>query len=511
MVGREAEVVGRGRKVFSGGAAFVAVAASLAVGVEPAAALSCAVPKLDEVLERGNKVAVVTRVGENGGGTDHYRVLAQIGDDLPAELSVSSGVWDPQVLTGGIAVVVFDREDGRWIHVLCAEHVGLAAVVDRIQGEARAAKGGAPVAYAGGSYGSSRVAALDADGKVVAWDRKAGTTDAVAVCPGGRTVVSVGHARHGYDEPAPTELTVHDGKTLEPQRTVVLETKKAMWPAALRCADPDGDTVDMLVAPYSGTRQSRLLTVDGNKVEERGLGEFAGRALETSTAVATDEGFLLGFTDGADPALALIDRDGRRERVVDLGKFEPSQVALSPDERTVAVYGGTTFDDLTVRTVDLASGETLGELPPGRGFAGMGWTESGSLLIRESASEPAPNLARYDRSLREQDLAVGSNGWKFTTVGEDAVSFGATPLRVTGFGAEVESDELRLADTEVVVGAPDKSFALDAVGGDGGSGTVIAVDPEDGNTMARAVGGVAAGGALAIGAAFVVHRRRGAE
>ncbi len=500
------------RRALAATGALLAISGSLVAWGSPASALSCAEPELDDLLERGNNVAVVARVGKDDrGAQDHYRVLAQIGNDLPEELSVASGPWDPQVLTDGVAVAVFERKDGEWAHVLCAEHVGLATVLDRIEGQPRPAKGGAPVAYAGGEYGKSRVAALDADGKVVAWDGKSGVADAVAVCPGERTVVSVGHARDGYDEPSLVELTVHDANTLEPRRTVVLEKKKALWVAALRCADGAGDSVDVLIAPYSGTKQSRLLAVDGDTVKERDLGEFAGRALETSTAVATEEGFLIGFSDAGTPGLAMVDRDGKRQRVFDLNGFEPNQVALSPDERTVAVYGGTTFEDLTARTVDLASGEQLGELPPGRGFAGMGWTDSGELLIRENASEPEPNLARYDRKLRELDVAVGSNGWKFTTVGEDAVTFGATPIRVAGFGSQVEADELRLAATEVVVGARDASFAPQAVAGDGGSGTVIEVEPQDGNATARAVGGAAAAGAAAMGMVFYVHRRRTAN
>ncbi|MGQ0465106.1 MAG: hypothetical protein ACT4QG_07260 [Sporichthyaceae bacterium] len=91
-------------------------------------------------------------------------------------------------MTDGVAVAVFERKGGAWRHQICADHLDLAEVLAGVEPRPRAVEGGAPVAYAAGGYGDSRIVAFDAEGNTVAWDERPGTAIAVAACPGGRKV-----------------------------------------------------------------------------------------------------------------------------------------------------------------------------------------------------------------------------------------------------------------------------------------------------------------------------------
>lgn len=97
----------------------------------------------------------------------------------------------PYVAPGALAALYFQRKDAVWQLGSCSS-APLGEALQLAQGDPMVAEGGPPVAYVAGGYGRGRVTAVDREGRAVAWDRTAGSGGAVAVCPGGRTVVVAG-------------------------------------------------------------------------------------------------------------------------------------------------------------------------------------------------------------------------------------------------------------------------------------------------------------------------------
>ncbi|MGQ0843097.1 MAG: YncE family protein [Sporichthyaceae bacterium] len=497
------------RRSWAAGAALAAVAGSLIVGSSPAEALSCRVPKLDEILERGYRVAVVTRVGDANGGTDRFRVLAQIGEDLPEKLEVpSSPMGGQQVLTDGVAATAFQGGNGRWSEVICA-HLDLGEVLARIDGKPKAVEGGTPVAYAAGGYGGSRVVALDATGNTVAWDGKSGTGTAIASCPGGTSVVSVGRRSGPYEENRRLELTVHDSRTLAVKRTVELPAISVPETLALRCANVDATSVDVLFSDHGPSAGTRFFTVTSDGTVERELGALASPDKFDGSVAVLPTGYLLASEHGKTAALTLIDFQGRTQRTIEL-ESKPFEVQVSPDGRTAAYYAA----DLDVRrltTLDLAREKVLGTWQAREHVTGFGWTADGDLLVRNGSGsgEADPDLIRVDRSLRELDRGVAGPGWKFAVVGDQAVNFDDARMSAGGTDGATDLPDLRLAATNAVVAAASGGFELEreeAAAGDGGSGVVVASENEE-SPKAAAVGGAAAG-AAALGLGLFWRRRR---
>lgn len=175
----------RPRAAAAAAAAAGTFAATVLLAV-PAAACSCP-PTVEETLASGGAIGIVTRTdrGETSVGT--LRIIEAFGVDLPAQIVddlEDDGDCTPNVPPGIVAVLAFERREHVWRVAGCSQ-LDLMTALHRLHGDPEAVEGGRPVAYAVGDYGGRTLAALDAFGRVVAWDHRRGSADRVAVCPGG--------------------------------------------------------------------------------------------------------------------------------------------------------------------------------------------------------------------------------------------------------------------------------------------------------------------------------------
>jgi hypothetical protein len=432
------------------GTGLATVAAVLAVP-SPARACSCHVPTVTESLGRGHVVAIVTRT-DIGPGQAALTVEDSIGGDLPARLPSSfDGEHSCQevVRHGAVAAVAAERRDGTW-HLGDCRRLDLAEALQYLHGRPEPAAGGPAVAVAAGSYGGSRLAALDRAGRVVGWGGGDGTASHVAACPDGRRVVAVGRPGSPL-EPGLTELTVHEVPTLRVLRTVRLEEDEpSHWAVrAMRCADPDAGRVEIVAQ----TEGSRFVTVEGVRVEVAGL-------TAVDAAAATADGFVV-TGGGPRQQLARLRPDGELERLAELpGLSATEHVAVAPDGRTAAVAGyGERLEPEALRTVDLRTGRTLGSwAEPELYVTGLVWIAPDRLLARRWGGRPAP-IRVFDRGLTEVDRLRAAPGYALAAVGDAAVTYGDTRMTVTpAAGRRLVLDELRLARTEHVTALPGRGF-----------------------------------------------------
>jgi hypothetical protein len=487
----------RARRTLACGAAVAATFPLLPLA-PPAAAAGCRNLSLDESLDRGLRVAVVKADDNSGGPLGKVRVLAQIGSDLPETLTIQPGV-KPRTLEvnakGYIAAVALERTEDGWARAWC-DPLNLAEVIRRIEGEPTTVPGGPPIAYAAGAYGGSRVVALDAMGRTVAWDGQAGAGSALAVCPGGGTVVSAGTGPRGA-----SELTVHDAQTLRPRRSVALPTMPEARVLALGCADSFGDTVRVLTA--EAERGGRLLDVAGSRVRERPV-----RALEHRRAVvagAVPDGFLVSFEEDVALELSLIDFTGRVRRSFGTPDISPVRGTISPDGKLLA-FATANISNPRIHLVAYPSGRLLADAyAPGLG-TDLGWTPSGDLLVSAGDRFGSSTMTvRYDGALQEKSRSEVENRTEFAVVGEDEVHFGGETIRVIGPGGERLISNLRLTRTTQIVAAGSAGFALEPMTGTAASGDRRS-GGGDRSTAALAAAGAA--GVLALVVALAWRRRR---
>ncbi len=416
------------------------------VAAEPAEA-SCMVPDLARVLELGRVVGVVSRLDDDEGRKGTFRVHQTVGGTLPAELTVDMP-WNysPQVIEDGLAALAFERKDG-WELGWCAT-LDLGEVLQRTEGAAAVASKRSAVAIAAGTFGDSRLVSLDRAGKPVAWDRQGGTAERVAVCPGGKTVVAVGRPGGTYAR-GKEELSVHDARTLEPKRVVKLPIYKHNEIAALRCADPQGERVDIFVVEYHSDGWGHLFSVTDRKVSSVG-----GIGRSGAAAVLGD-----GFVAVVKGKVVRIASSGANRPIASLVNLRPRQLVVSPDQKTIAAYDGQRLN-----TVDPGTGERLGSLDI-TDVSGIAWTVSNRLLVRVgNGSGPVPNLRSFDRKLEHMGQGKAATGWKFAAVGEAGVNFDGVQMRVTPVGGPRKVlGEFRLGATEDLISLSGEGFDTDAL------------------------------------------------
>ncbi len=522
----------RAARVLGAGTVGLAALAGSVLWAVPAQACSCASRDIDEELADGHALAIVTRTDKpprydarEGLPVGTFRVLDSAGPRIPKALEGElddGGSCQPSVAPGALAALIYERKDGAWDLGSCAK-VELGQAVQRAQGDPVASKGGPAVAYAAGSYGSSRLVALDRLGNAVAWDQTPGDGDLVAVCPGGETVVAIGRTprervervvrQQGppYYEKQVTALTVHEVTSLRVLRTVNLGQSFFEHHTALRCGDRDGKDVQVLSRNGSDEDTANLLTVRDGKVESVNVGR-------TPAVLPVDEGFLVLDEDrSGGVSLALVRPDGKRTTIATVPDMpEANPFAVSAGGRTVALYGYRAEPrGHTIVTVDADSGKRLGEWTRDRlEVGGLGWTASGELLVREARSEGerTSNVLAFDRTLTQRGTWPSvEHEWpvRFTAVGDSAVlyGYGSRPTAIPREGERVVAESLRLAATEHLVAVDGAGFGGDADPSEAASEPVTMSDEPslDAGLLTALAGGAAVAG---IAAATVVGRRR---
>jgi hypothetical protein len=469
---------------------------------EPAGACSCDVAKIDEAVERGWAAAVVTNPAAERDQREPYVVEAAYGADLPARIppAPDPSCGGPAPLPGGVEATLVERKGG-WRPLLCG-YVDFGETVLRALGEARAVDGGRPVAVVAGTFGGSRLVALDRQGNTIAWDRQDGTGLMSAACPGGSIVASVGRTGGTYDsERGAVRLSVHDAMTLDLRRAVPLDLPVGNVVTAMRCADSRGSRVEVLVRDYNAGGRFRSLTVTGRKVTTAKLGRL-------DAVAATPDGFVL-----VDRGLTRLSADGTRTQIVRDVTTQPDQLAVSRDGRTIAVHGSIGDHDSVVGTLDARSGKVLGEWRPAGDVSGLAFSGSGRLLVR-SGRTAETEVRSFDRAMRPLGKVEAGPGRLFTAVGESGVTYQTARISAARVGQErLVLQELRLAGAEHVVALSDVGFGPGRAGAPAEEDALdarVLVDDGDASVSVDLplLGAITAGVGLAAAAAATVVRRR---
>ncbi|MGQ0843220.1 MAG: hypothetical protein ACT4QF_03700 [Sporichthyaceae bacterium] len=433
--------------------AAMALAAPVAWLGSPASAFSCAPVDVERKLASGSVLAVVTRT-DTDGGERAFRVERREGGRLPASVAGHA-----ELPYDGVAAVVVERVEGRWIAATCSK-TDLGTTLDRFNGAPQATSTEPVAAVLAGRFGGSRLAAIDSRGEVVAWDRRPGEAVNLAVCPGGRTVVA-----HAYPDPnsADRELTVHDAATLDVRATLDSTAFGRGWVRGLRCTDPDGREVQAIVEDDSPHGTSRLVTVSQTDSTDRPLGYDAG------DYPVDFDGFLDWTTDRSEPArshLVHVSPDGNAREVAEFaGATSVHRLAIAPDQSLAAavltVPGPHEFDDVpgwgrmapnTVVVFDPRSGAELARVHPDRHAESIAWTRDGRLLVRtghvNSAYDyRAGTLEVRDAGLRLLETHPAGTGSGLASLEDRPVTFGQGRLVVA------HGDRLRTVDNPWLAGA----------------------------------------------------------
>lgn len=292
-----------------------------------------------------------------------------------------------------------------------------------------------------------------AGGRTLAWDARPGAAHHVAVCAGARTVVAVGGPESGG-----AQLSVHDGTDLRVRRTVALQgralaLRTPVPVVAARCLDDAGERVDVLLRNRDGAN-GRILHADGARVTRENLGTGGGDG-------ARGRRLYRGPREATDPADAPRLADGRRE-VARLDEVsEDGGMAVSPDERTVALLARGSLTTLDLRTGKQLGTWTVKPLRP----TGLVWAGPDRLLLllrREMIHRqtPVPLYAFNRRATPVGQWRPVIGEW-VGAVGDAAVihGYGSRLTVVRGPDVPLVAESLRLATAEHLAGVPGRNFA----------------------------------------------------
>ena len=272
--------------------------------------------------------------------------------------------------------------DGRWHSTLC-ERVS----PEKLLAAARplpAPTGTGPVALlAGGNFAGVRTIALDRTGRTLGYGRGRGATLLLDACPGGTKAVEI-----ALDGPK-LLLAVRDLRTMRLVREHPLRLGPQLFPKAVDCRTPSGDTALLfasadalgVIRRYRGARSTEL---------HRGRG--------VSAVFGASHAYL---TEG-ELANHLVAVDLERGSVRQLGAVpnRTSELELSPDgTRLAAVASGPPRS--RVVALDLRTQRpTLRSAPLGvYAIGNVGWLNDGVLVFMPDGGANNP-LRVYDTSMR---------------------------------------------------------------------------------------------------------------
>jgi hypothetical protein len=341
-----------------------------------------------------------------------FRVDVAVKGDLGGEVVVRGyspgGSCGFQVPASGRLGVLLHNEAGHWRGGLCSQ-MG----VDELLAAAGALpkpNGVGPVPFlVGGSFGETRLLALDALGRTLAYGAGRGDTLALGVCPGSRYAVEAVHDEgEGF-------LAVRDLHTFEVVRELTVARGTSPSASAVACLDEGGDRA--LAIDGWGEGRSRIWLADGDQAELTFEGDVREARLHGDLAVVALPG----------GELIAVHADARR---VQLGHLPNglSNIALSPDRSMVAgivIGAGVSGEPPTeVVLVQLPDGQVLRS--PLEGWNDIGdvaWLDDQRLAYLPGGGDD--DRARvYDTSMREIGGFDGWNTSEVTVVGETAYGMG---------------------------------------------------------------------------------------
>ncbi|HYI74160.1 MAG TPA: hypothetical protein VEW90_02735, partial [Gaiellaceae bacterium] len=255
----------------------VLAVASLAAGVEPGHACSCALPDARSALARADGAFVGTaRTRRDVGQQVVYTFAVErtlkgsLGRTVDVVTPSSSAACGIEVPIGARVGLVLDRRGAAWNGSLCAqfEPAELLAAASPLP----APNGRGPVALVlGGEFGDTRLIALDGRGLTLAYGRGGGRAGLVSFCPGNRRLTEVAFTAGG------TVLAVRVLPSLRIVRRHTFVLPGNRYPAGLACETASGtNSVVFARGPTGAAAGAALYRMrDGRRVTL-----WAGAALD---------------------------------------------------------------------------------------------------------------------------------------------------------------------------------------------------------------------------------------
>jgi hypothetical protein len=362
-------------RVMTRGLAVVAVVGlALAVGVDLAAACSCADVDERDRLEAGEK-AIIGRVLEERALDDRdqrfaYRVQVErrVGVQLSGEIEIRVDFTQCGTPVVGRRQGIFIERRGGWWRTNGCSIVDAPALGRALRPYRRPVGSGRVALLAGGSFGDARVMALDARGRLLGYGFGQGETRAISVCPGALRSAELVMGRRAVS------VAVRDLRTLEVIRSEALPIRlRGFDPGRgtpIHCADAEG-TTHVAMADY--IRRTRFDRMRIFRVDAAGVRRVA--TLEGSTAALGAGTAYVGRYGEAIFAVDLATGAARRLTAV----RGPEPMAVSPDGSHLAYY-----DSERLRVLEVATGRQRSRRI-GYGQA-IEWLDAQRLLFRASGT-----------------------------------------------------------------------------------------------------------------------------
>ena len=359
--------------------------AAAAVWAEPAGACTCADRDERDRLEDGEKALIgrvldQRRLDGRRGDRFAYRVRVErsLGVRLRGEVEVVLAYPDCGSLRVGSREAMFVRRGGRaWRTAGCSivdpsELERAAEPYQRPRGSGRA------VLLAGGRFGTARVMALDARGRVVGYGSGRGETRRLSVCPGSRLAAEL------FIDRRTVGVAVRELGSLRVVRSARLPLNGLRFdPEAGTVSCADAQAASVHVGIYEYIRTTRFDRMRIFRLSSAGLRQVA--STRGSTVAFSPGSAFVGRINYGVTAVNLL--DGTTDRVA--RARVPELLAVSPDQTRLAFY-----DRDGIRVVDLTREGADRHLEIGYGGA-IKWLASDRLLFRKGGEGRL-----YDRDLR---------------------------------------------------------------------------------------------------------------
>jgi hypothetical protein len=281
-----------------------------------AGACSCAAIEPEERLKQVDAAVIGTVISDDG-RRGRIRVEHDFKVDLGEEVVVPTSGEGPACgldLEPGRRIGLFlTREDGRWTSSLCdtVDPDDLPGAEQRLPpplGE------GTAVLLAYGGFSAGRVAALDAEGRPLAYGAGRGRAGELHVCPGSQHAVEV------VERGRRVWIAVRRLRDL-----AVVRERRSPWrgfPSEIACRDPEGRRLVAVVGRHGSARVVAL---------EEGRVRTLHRGPLTQAEFAGDHAMLAGKR-----GVSLLDLATGRVRRLPRVRADSEQWAVSPDGRRAA-------------------------------------------------------------------------------------------------------------------------------------------------------------------------------
>ena len=423
----------------------VLVTAPLVVGVDTAAACSCAREDPRTKLAQADAAFVGVLLERRQDPADPeqrailvFRVEETVKGRLGQRVGVRTAAYGAacgiEVEVGQRTGVILGREPDGWHGNLCGM-IRPAALREAAKPLPPPDGHGPAAVVVGGTFAPAiRLMALDRRFRTLAYGRGDGITSGLVLCPGGRRVLEL------VDKRVRRSLYVRSVPDLRVLRRVAVTE-----PAAAACLDADARSIAVLESRGDAGEQpvSRLLVIRGGRVRTLRRGHSTLATFGGGAAYLRDDGGIWRVDLETGAAKLVTRRSG-------------TALAVSPDGRLLAIVDAAEAPRRSARLLLVpTSGAPARSVPIGvRGSdADLRWQDERRLVVF-----PSGGLARvYDISLRE----VGYFGWDATdsTIADGtAFGIGWGRLRVVALGgARVRTVRTFLSPQTTAVAAVPRS------------------------------------------------------